>query len=211
VTIQVLVIAKEPVPGRVKTRLCPPCTPEQAAEVAAAALADTMNTVRSIEVSRRVLVFDGRPPEDVQGFEVIGQRGDGLAERLANAFEDAGAPALLIGMDCPQMSPGTLAAAIAALERPRIDAVLGATADGGYWAIGLKSADRAVFANVPMSTPYTFAAQLERLQALGLRVGLLPVLQDVDSYADARAVASQSPKSKFGEAVARLERESVIA
>jgi uncharacterized protein len=211
VTPQVFIIAKEPVPGRVKTRLSPPCTPAQAAELAAAALADTMTTVRSIEVSRRVLVFDGHPPEVRHGFEVIGQRGDGLAERLANAFDDAGAPALLIGMDCPQMLPGTLAGAIATLEMPRFDAVLGATTDGGYWAIGLKCADRGVFAGIPMSTPYTFAAQFARLHALGLRVGLLPVLQDVDHFSDAIAVASMIQTSKFGQAVARLQRELVMA
>jgi uncharacterized protein len=211
VTPHVLVLAKEPVPGRVKTRLSPPCTPAQAAEVAAAALSDTMNTVRSIEVSRRVLVFDGRPSGEGEGFEVIGQRGDGLAERLANAFEDAGAPALLIGMDCPQMSPFTLADAIATLELQRFDAVLGATVDGGYWAIGLKRADRAVFAGIPMSTPHTFAAQFARLHALGLRVGLLPVLQDVDHFSDATAVASMIPTSNFGRAVARLQSELVMA
>ena len=210
-TLQVLVVAKEPVPGRVKTRLSPPCTQAQAAELAAAALTDTMETVRSIEVSRRVLVFDGRPPKGGRGFEVIGQRGDGLAERLANAFDDAGAPALLIGMDCPQMSPGTLRAALGTLEARRFDAVLGATVDGGYWAIGLKRADRAVFAGIPMSTPYTFAAQFARLHALGLRVGLLPVLQDVDHFSDATAVASMIPTSKFGRAVARLQRELVMA
>lgn len=210
-TPQVLVIAKEPVPGRVKTRLSPPCTPAQAAELASAALVDTMNTVRSIEVSRRVLVFDGRPPEEERDFDVIEQRGGGLAERLANAFDDAGVPALLIGMDCPQMSPGTLAAALATLELRRFDAVLGATVDGGYWAIGLKCADRAVFAGIPMSTPYTFAAQLARLHELGLRVGLLSVLQDVDHFSDAIAVASMIPNSKFGRAVARLQSELVMA
>jgi rSAM/selenodomain-associated transferase 1 len=208
---QVLVIAKEPVPGRVKTRLSPPCTPVQAAELAAAALADTMNTVRSIEVSRRVLVFDGRPPDDGNGFEVIEQRGDGLAERLANAFDLAGTPALLIGMDCPQMSRSALAAALATLELQRFDAVLGPTVDGGYWAIGLKRADRAVFAGIPMSSPYTFAAQFARMHALGLRVGMLPVLQDVDHFSDATSVASMIPTSNFGRAVARLQSELVTA
>jgi glycosyltransferase A (GT-A) superfamily protein (DUF2064 family) len=179
--------------------------------LAAAALADTMNTVRMIEASRRVLVFEGCPPEDRLGFDVIAQRGGGLAERLANAFDDAGAPALLIGMDCPQMSPDLLATSIATLCMRAHDAVLGPTIDGGYWAIGLKRADRAVFTDIPMSAPHTCAAQFARLRALGLRTGLLPVLRDVDRYTDARAVASQIPASRFGVAVARLERELVTA
>jgi uncharacterized protein len=208
-TAQVLIIAKEPRPGRVKTRLTPPCTPAQAAALAAAALADTMNTVRTVEVSRRVLVFEGSPPADRRSFDVIAQRGNGLAERLANAFADAGTPAVLIGMDCPQMSRGLLAEALSTLASPTCDAVLGPALDGGFWAIGLKASDRRVFAGIPMSRPQTFAAQLTRLRSLGLRVEFLPPLRDVDRYRDARSVALQIPASKFGAAVAGLERELV--
>jgi uncharacterized protein len=211
VTPRVLIIAKEPVPGRVKTRLTPPCTPLQAAELAAAALADTLATVRKVEVPRRVLVLEGHPHGDCRGFHVVAQRGTCLAERLANAFADAGTPALLIGMDCPQMPPGLLGAALKSLSTPAFDAVLGPTVDGGYWAIGLKVADRNVFSDIPMSTPHTFVAQLERMHSLGLRVALLPALRDVDHYADALAVAREIPNSKFGAAVARLEHELMPA
>ena len=210
-TPQVLVIAKEPIAGRVKTRLSPPCTREEAADLAAAAFADTLNTVRRVEVPRRVLVLEGRPHGDCEGFDVVAQRGDGLAERLANAFGDAGTPAFLIGMDCPQMSADLLAASLNTLALPEYDAVLGPTLDGGYWAVGFKVAGRDNFAGIPMSSPRTFAAQFERLLSLGLRVALLPVLRDVDNYADARAVARQIPTSKFGVAVARLERELIHA
>ena len=84
---RILVIAKAPVPGRVKTRLCPPCTPEQAALVAAAALRDTLDAVDATPGVERVLVLDGRfaaPP----GWSTVAQRGDGLGERLRNAFAD---------------------------------------------------------------------------------------------------------------------------
>ena len=112
----ILVIAKAPVPGRVKTRLCPPCTPEQAAELAQAALRTRWTPPRRAARGRRVLVLDGAPGAWLPGgFEVVAQRGDGLAERLADAFEDAGEPALLVGMDTPQVTPALLDAALEAL------------------------------------------------------------------------------------------------
>jgi rSAM/selenodomain-associated transferase 1 len=199
---QLLVIAKAPVPGRVKTRLTPPCTPAQAARLAAAALADTLAAVaRSRRAARRVLVLDGEPgPWMPDGFDVIPQRGGGLAERLACAFEDAGGPAFLIGMDTPQVTPGLLDAGLAALDHA--DAVFGAALDGGYWGIGLRRADPEVFRDVPMSAPDTAAVQRARLAALGLRTALLPALCDVDTIEDARAVAVAAPRSRFAAALA---------
>ncbi|MGH2788270.1 MAG: TIGR04282 family arsenosugar biosynthesis glycosyltransferase [Actinomycetota bacterium] len=208
---QLLIIAKEPVPGRVKTRLCPPCSTQQAAVLAAAALADTMGTARAVEARRRVLVFEGRPPKGTRDFDVIPQRGTGLAERLGCAFEDAGAPALLIGMDSPQIRDRLLETSLASLDSGAFDAVFGPTVDGGYWALGLVRADRRVFADVPMSSPETGAAQMRRLHELGMCVGILPVLQDVDHYSDALAVASVIPASRFARAVARVERELAAA
>ena len=201
-----LVIAKAPVPGKVKTRLTPPCTPEQAAGLARAALADTLAAVESAAGGgRRVLVLDGEPGDWIPaGFEVIAQHGDGLAERLANGFADAGAPALLVGMDTPQLTPALLEAGLGALEAGA-DAVLGDAEDGGYWAIGLRASDPRVFAEVPMSVPETGAAQRARLTALGLSVADLPPLLDVDTFADARAVAAAAPASRFAAALAEIE------
>jgi glycosyltransferase A (GT-A) superfamily protein (DUF2064 family) len=92
------IIAKTPEPGRVKTRLCPPCTAKQAAEIAAAALADTVDAIDAtvgvspwVGLVRRVLLLDGRADEWIpDGYDVVTQRGDGLAERLANGFADLG-------------------------------------------------------------------------------------------------------------------------
>src|SRR5688500_4457952 len=96
-----IVIAKEPVPGRVKTRLCPPCTPEQAARLARAALEDTLAACGdTVGAGRRVLALDGEPGGWLpRGWDVVAQRGAGLAERLAHAFADVGGPAFLLGMD----------------------------------------------------------------------------------------------------------------
>lgn len=198
----VLVIAKSPLPGRVKTRLCPPCTPVEAAELAAAALGDTLAAVAALDV-RHVLALDGPTGEWLpSGFEVIAQRGDGLAERLANAWSDADGPGLQIGMDTPQVTPTLLEDALVELHRPGIDAVLGAATDGGWWAIGLRRPDPRVFAGVPMSDASTGARQRAQLQRLGRRVGDLTVLNDVDTIDDAIDVAAMAPMSRFARTLA---------
>jgi rSAM/selenodomain-associated transferase 1 len=196
----VVVLAKAPVPGRVKTRLCPPCDHEQAAHLAEAALVDTLTAVAATPSRRRVLVLDGMPgPWLPAGFEVLPQRGDGLAERLAHAFTDVGEGGLLIGMDTPQITPAQLTASLRALHSPGVHAVLGPALDGGWWGIGLRTPDPAVFLGVPMSTPSTGAAQHARLRGLGLRTVLLPSLRDVDHFADAVAVARDAGDRRFAD------------
>jgi uncharacterized protein len=198
-----LVIAKAPVPGRVKTRLCPPCTPAEAAALATAALGDTLAAVaRARRPRRRVLVLEGAPgPWLPRGFEVLPQRGEGLAARLAAAFADAGGPAFLVGMDTPQVTPALLDAGLAALDRA--DAALGEALDGGFWGIGLRRPDARVFRDVPMSVGSTAAVQRARLAELGLRTVALPPLRDVDTIADARIVAAEAPHSRFAAALGR--------
>jgi rSAM/selenodomain-associated transferase 1 len=199
-----LVIAKAPRPGRVKTRLTPPCTPAQAAALATAALADTLAAVaRARRAARRVLVLDGEPGGWVpDGFAVVPQRGGGLASRLAGAFEDVGGPAFLVGMDTPQVTPALLDAGLAALGAA--DASFGAALDGGYWGIGLRRPDPEAFEGVPMSRDDTGAVQRARLAELGLRTAVLPSLRDVDTMADARAVAAEAPGTRFAAAMAAI-------
>jgi uncharacterized protein len=203
--VALVVIAKAPVPGRAKTRLSPPCTPEEAAELAAAALRDTLAAVAAAPARRHLLALDGAadgwvPP----GVEVVTQRGAGLGERLVHALEAAGGPALVVGMDTPQLTPALLATATRRLLEPGVDAVLGPADDGGYWAIGLRRPDPLVFAGVPMSTPRTCSAQLRRLAALGLCTGGLPPLRDVDTMIDAAAVARACPETGFAAAYRRV-------
>jgi uncharacterized protein len=190
------VIAKAPAPGRSKTRLCPPCTPDEAAALAQAALEDVLAAIAATPAARRVIVLDGEPgPWLPPGFEVLAQRGDGLGERLAAAFEDLAQPALVLGMDTPQVTPALLEASLRELERA--PAVIGGAADGGYWAIGLQRPDARVFAGVPMSRSTTGRAQRARLALLGLRWTELEVLRDVDTIADARDVAASAPSTRF--------------
>jgi hypothetical protein len=188
-----LVVAKQPVPGRVKTRLVPPYTHDQAAALAEAALTDTLHTVLRVPARRRVLVLDGRPgPWLPRGFDIMPQCGGPLDERLAAAFAAVPGPALLIGMDTPQVTPDLLA-----VDWQTADAVFGPAADGGFWALGLRVPDPALLRGVPMSTPDTGAIQLARLLTAGLRVANLPRLRDVDTAADAVAVARQAPLTRF--------------
>jgi rSAM/selenodomain-associated transferase 1 len=204
VSAALVVMAKEPLAGRVKTRLCPPLRHEQAAALARAALADTLATVARAPAARRVLVLDGSPgPWLPAGFDVIAQRGDGLAERLANATRDVGEALVFVGMDTPQLTRALLCAALDRLADH--DAVLGPTTDGGYWAIGLREPEPSVFHDVPMSSAGTGAAQLARLEQLGLRTARLEALRDVDSYEDAAAVAAVAPWTGFAVAFEQLE------
>jgi rSAM/selenodomain-associated transferase 1 len=204
------VIAKAPVAGRSKTRLTPPCTPEQAAALAAAALADTLAAVLATPADRYVVVLEGAGGRWIDPrFDVIAQRGDGLAQRLAAAFADIGEPALVVGMDTPQVSPAQLIDAIDRLASA--DAVLGPAPDGGYWTIGLRQADDAVFEGVPMSDSATCAAQRARLHELGLTIRELSPLRDVDDIDDASAVAALAPQTQFARTFAALGLTGVAA
>ncbi|MFF9456220.1 TIGR04282 family arsenosugar biosynthesis glycosyltransferase [Streptomyces flaveolus] len=188
-----LVIAKEPRPGRVKTRLTPPFTPAQAAALAEAALADTLRAVATTPARRRVLVLDGVPgPWLPAGFDVVPQCAGGLDERLADAFAGCAGPALLVGMDTPQVTPELLT-----VDFSGCDAYFGPAEDGGFWALGLARPDPGLLRGVPMSTAVTGAVQRERLVSAGLRVRDLPPLRDVDTAADARAVAALAPHGRF--------------
>lgn len=202
--VTLVVIAKDPVPGRVKTRLCPPCSPQQAADIARAALLDTLDAVGAARAGRRVLAFDGARPDWLPAtFEVVAQRGNGLDERLAAVFDDADGPTLVLGMDTPQVTPALLDDTCVALRCPGVDAVVGPAEDGGYWSIGLARPDPAAVRGVPMSRSSTFDAQCRRLQQLGLHTVRAQSLRDVDDVADARAVASEVPGSRFAAAVER--------
>lgn len=199
----VVVIAKRPTPGRSKTRLSPPLTPEQAAAVAQASLDDTFAAVGAANVQRRVVAYDGPEGDWIPvGFERFPQRGAGLDERLAAAFEDLGCPAVIIAMDTPQVTSGQLEAALAALATH--DVVLGATDDGGYWIVGLASPEPDVLRGVPMSRDDTLERQLERVAGAGLRCAMVDPLRDIDHWEDAVAVAREIPDSRLAALVASL-------
>jgi len=198
----VLVMAKSPAAGRVKTRLCPPCTPEDAAALAEAALADTLQAVAASAAGRRIVALDGAPgPWLPPGFDVVPQAPGGLDGRLAAAWTAAGGPGVQIGMDTPQVTPALLDEALSALDSS--NAALGHARDGGWWAIALRRPDARVFLDVPMSTSQTGALQEARLRALGLDVSRLPTLVDLDTVADLPAVTVDGSAIRTA-AVARM-------
>jgi glycosyltransferase A (GT-A) superfamily protein (DUF2064 family) len=210
--VQVLVITKAPVPGRSKTRLSPPCTPEQAAGIAAAAVGDTLDVVRAVPAARRVVALDGHPAElELDGFTVVAQVDGDLGTRLAAAFADAMTggcvPTLLIGMDTPQVTPELLTRCADLLESAGPGtAVLGTAPDGGWWALGLQcAAPAAVLASVPMSRVDTALRTRAALESTGLTVLDLPELTDIDHFPDALAVAAEcAPSSRTSRVVASV-------
>jgi uncharacterized protein len=196
----VVIVAKECLPGRVKTRLARSIGDAAAARVAAASLQDTIAAVRRMPATRRVLLFDGTVlPDGIEGFTVMPQVGGGLDERLAAMFDQMHEPTLLVGMDTPQLD----VAHVAPVFRGGwdVDAWMGPADDGGFWALWLREPDGDPIRGVPMSDPSTGTVQDQRLRAAGMVVDHLPALRDVDELDDAIAVADMVPDSRFAAAL----------
>ncbi|MDX1872007.1 DUF2064 domain-containing protein [Mycolicibacterium sp. 120266] len=215
--VNIVVVAKAPVPGLAKTRLAASIGAESAADVAAAALLDTLDAVAATPAAARTVVLTGdlgrasgaaAIRDRLRTFTVIDQRGADFAERLANAHRDAsraGYPVLQIGMDTPQVSAALLAEGAEALLGA--EAVLGPAEDGGWWALGLFDASEPDWlATVPMSRSDTGAQTIRALQGRGLEVQLLATLADVDTLGDVEKVRRQcGPTSRFRRATSALE------
>jgi uncharacterized protein len=201
-TVDLIVLAKEPVAGRVKTRLCPPCSPAEAAHIAAAALVDTLDAALGSGADRVVLALAGRPGAWCPpGVVVVGQGHGPLDWRLAHAWSHARGPALQVGMDTPQVTATELDRAMSTLVAPDVDAVLGPATDGGWWALGMRRPRPDVVLGVPTSRSDTGARQVARLAALGLPTRLLDPQTDIDTWPDALAVAEQAPGTRVAAAV----------
>ena len=206
IPVHVIVIAKAPVAGQVKTRLCPPLTLEQAACVAAAALMDTLTAVGNASVLERTVILEGDPGAWLPPtLRVIAQRSgtfpDRLAGAIADSFVEAPLPVLLLGMDTPQVRASQIETAAHLLIRDDTDVVLGLAEDGGFWIIGTKRPIPGMFESVEMSTARTGQQQLARLASLGLHCRMLPVERDVDVVADALEVAHSAPDTHFAAAL----------
>lgn len=209
--VRVLVVAKAPVAGLVKTRLGAEIGLAAAAEIAAAALLDTMAACRegfgpdacllSLSGDFADAVRGDELARAAEGWSVARQRGSTFAERLANAHVDVppGGPVVQVGMDTPQVTPAMLVDVAAATVVH--DAVLGRAEDGGWWVLALRepTAARSLH-DVPMSTPTTYDDTRRALVGEGLDVGTAATLRDVDTVADAEAVAAALPGSNFARA-----------
>lgn len=202
-----LVVAKAPVPGLAKTRIAASVGDQLAAELAAAALLDTLDTVAAVGWPVVVAmtgdlgdaVCADELADALSGVRVIGQRGDGLGERLAYAHADAdgGRGVVQVGMDTPQLTVRDYLDAGAAVRAGA--RVMGPAADGGWWLLGLPDPRAAaVLAGVGMSVDDT-AEQTER--ALGGDVVCLREVRDMDTWDDACAIAEGIPLSRLADVV----------
>ncbi len=201
--MNLLVMAKSPRPGKVKTRLCPPCTPVEAARLAEAALVDTLAAACASGADKVFLALDGPiGPWLPSGVEVFAQRRGGLAARLDAAWSRMSGPTLQLGMDTPQISGDQLDGYIARLESSPGGCVIGLAGDGGWWTLGLQEPRAGVFRGVTMSSEDTGRQQIETLRREVGPPTFLDCLDDVDTSVDALAVASVAPESNFAGAVA---------
>ena len=188
------IFAKAPVAGQVKTRLCPPLTPERAAELSRCFLLDTLERVCGLEA---VEVFVAISPTDSESLfrslipfpvRYRPQRGASLGERQLNTLGDmmsAGfSRALIIGSDIPTLPVAYVQEAFRRLEDPACDAVFGPSHDGGYYLVGARQPHRRLFENIVWSTPQVLQQTLAQARKYGYAVALVPPWYDVDRPQD---------------------------
>ena len=185
-------MAKAPLPGQVKTRLCPPCTLEEAAELYRHFLLDTFELAARLQgVTVTVAYFPSEAEKTFKSmapssFELMPQGGNNLGERLSNAFEQlfflGYKQVVAIGADSPTLPLVYIRRSFELL--PRADLVLGPSTDGGYYLIGMKAPHRDLFVGVTMGTDKVLLQTSERARRANLRVSLLPPWYDVDTRDD---------------------------
>ncbi|MDH5428200.1 MAG: TIGR04282 family arsenosugar biosynthesis glycosyltransferase [Nitrospirota bacterium] len=196
-----IVFAKAPVVGQVKTRLCPPLTPDEAASLHGSLVLDLLERCQSLQGCDRILA--GAPTPDHPFFGAMKTRfkipiweqvGEDLGVRMSHAFQSAlGSPyqsAIIIGTDIPGITAPLMTTACKSLHDH--DLVLGPTVDGGYYLIGLRSPVPELFAGIPWSTETVCSLTQEKAQALGLSVKMLPMLRDLDTIEDLQVFIQES-------------------
>jgi rSAM/selenodomain-associated transferase 1 len=186
-----LIVGKAPVPGRTKTRLVPPLSSEEAAELYRGFLLDSVSLGLDLGWERVSVVHPAGARQilaDVLPSRVtlVEQSGHGLGDALSSAFERHLAAGfdrvVLIGSDNPTLPREPIRAACAALDEH--DLSIGPTLDGGYYLIGMRAPHLGVFENVEWSTPRVYAQTVARAVQLGLRVHAVPAWYDVDEPQD---------------------------
>jgi hypothetical protein len=189
----VIIMAKAPLAGTVKTRLQPHLSADECAELAACFLRDTINKAKTLKNQRLIIAYS--PAAEIDYFQQFAsrktsfarQKGDNLGEKMFSAFEFAFArktdAAVMVGTDSPTFPVDFIEQAFAFLETDS-DAVLGKTADGGFYLIGLRKADARIFEAVRWSSAKTFAQARENILNLNWRLREVPGWYDVDEPKD---------------------------
>ena len=201
-----VVFAKAPIPGQVKTRLCPPLTSDEAATVHGSFVLDTLERTRAA-VSKFRLAVDRylacapssalvffKVMEERQAVRLLDQEGEELGARMNRVFETLFARGygrvVIVGTDVPSLPLESYQQAVQQLDR--YDVVLGPALDGGYYVVGLKKAAPALFQDIPWSTDRVLTLTKEKAAGLGLDVGLLREWRDVDTIDDLKALIDAS-------------------
>jgi uncharacterized protein len=189
-----LIFAKQPVPGRVKTRLSPPLLPEEATELYGCMLGDVLATAASLQDVQKYLFYDGGEEAleyfraRFPGMTCVPQRGKELGERMAEAlrevFSRGNGAAVIIGSDSPDLPRAFIEDAFGRLEQGEKGAVIGPSEDGGYYLIGMATLHRQLFQDIPWSSAHVMDETLKMAGEAGIGVSLLPLWRDVDTAAD---------------------------
>ncbi len=201
-----VIFAKAPIPGQVKTRLCPPLTPDEAATLHGSFVLDTLDRTKAANTAfkgpfERYLACSPSSThvffkimEERQGVILLDQLGDDLGARMHHAFEtlfSKGYPrVLIVGTDVPSLPLNHYKAALDSLESN--DLVLGPAFDGGYYLIGLRRSAPELFTEIPWSTERVFERTKEKAVTLGLKTGFIPSWRDVDTIDDLQALIEAS-------------------
>jgi len=200
-----VIFAKAPIPGEVKTRLCPPLTPDEAATLQGSFVLDMLERTK-LAVAKLQLPFHRylacAPSSDLvffkileerQGVRLLDQVGEDLGQRMHRTFADLFAngykQVIIVGTDVPTLPLSVYQEAFAMLSRS--DVVLGPALDGGYYLIGLTKPAEQLFTGVPWSTDQVLAVTQQNAKALGLSVGLTTAWRDVDTIADLQSLIKE--------------------
>ena len=190
-----LIFAREPLPGRVKTRLAQVIGDQSATDLYSAMLEDTLEQAGRLDSVQPFLFWALKNWEmpflqDHPHLAMYAQQGNDLGERMAGAFEQAFSnnsnPCCIIGSDSPDLPSNYILQAFALLEDDETDVVFGPAEDGGYYLIGLRENCPGLFNGIPWSTSQVLAKNLAQAKLLGLRTSLLPVWYDIDTFDDLR-------------------------
>ena len=200
-----VIFAKAPIPGEVKTRLCPPLTPDEAATLHGSFVLDILERTKLAVAKLQLpchrylacapsseLVFF-KIMEERQGVRLLDQVGEDLGQRMHRTFVDLFTKGykqvIIVGTDVPTLPLSVYQESFAMLGRS--DAVLGPALDGGYYLIGLKQPAEKLFTGVPWSTDQALAVTQEQAKKLGLSVGLTTAWRDVDTIADLQSLITE--------------------
>ncbi|HEY7532760.1 MAG TPA: TIGR04282 family arsenosugar biosynthesis glycosyltransferase [Nitrospiraceae bacterium] len=205
-----IIFAKAPVPGQVKTRLCPPLTPDEAATLHGSFVLDALERTKAaiakwrLPVDRFIACFPSaslvffKILEERHGVQLLDQVGDDLGQRMERAFADlfkrGYRKVVLMGTDVPSLPLSEYHQAFSSLDAH--DLVLGPATDGGYYLIGLKRPVVELFRDVQWSTPDVLAVTQRKADTLGLRRALLKEWRDIDVVDDLRALIRDCDKDK---------------